>query len=107
MCDYQLVSCSSYGSPVVKVWVPVLFQVVRCQFFGRCLRWIFVRCAHMRFCVVFRLSCDYSSWSESALFLLFLSYDVACCEIFLYVCVVAVCSLTLVAVWFEFNSWTI
>jgi hypothetical protein len=48
-----------------------------------------------------------SSWSESALFSLFLSYDVACCVVFLYVWVVAVCSLTLVAVCFEFNRWTI
>ena len=47
MCDYQLVSCSSYGSPVVKFWVPVLFQVVRCQFFGRYLRWNFCAvCPH-------------------------------------------------------------
>ena len=65
-----------------------------------------MRCAHMRFCVVFRATISafvsrirLSSWIESALFLLFLSYDVACCVIFLYVCVVAVCSLSLVAEW--------
>ena len=40
-----------------------------------------------------------SSWSESALFLFYLSFDVACCVIFLYVCVVAVCSLSRVTVW--------
>ena len=55
-------------------------------------------------CFVFRatisafVSCVcLSSWNECALFL-FLSFDVACCVIFLYVCVVAVCSF-LVAVW--------
>ena len=73
---FQLVSCSSCGNLVVNFLISVVFQVVRCQFLGRYLRWTFVRCAHMRFCVVNRLSCDdialvfrirLSSWSECTL----------------------------------------
>jgi len=53
---------------------------------------------YFRFGSVFPIWCVYNGLVLT-LFLLFLSFDVACCVIFLYVCVVAVCSLSLVAVW--------
>jgi len=77
------------------------------SFLGLYFRWTYVRCACVRSCVVFRLSCTILLWFHVCIllrgvsvpcFCCPLAITVACCVSFLYVCMVVVCSLSLVAV---------
>ena len=107
MCDYQLVSCSSYGTLVVNfgsLWRSRLYVVsFSVTIWGglcavcpygvlRCVS-SFVRLFLLLFLVFVLVR-----GVNVPCFCCPLSFDVACCVVFHYVCVVAVCSMSLVAV---------